>query len=68
MLIHNVPYYNNISAHIGEGAQWLAAIWGIRPNACYARLRPRADMRLLNTLEHSHHFFGTIKVKNVILS
>lgn len=57
MLIHNIPYYNNISAHIGAGAQWLAAIWDIRPYACYARLRPRADMRLLITLEHSLHFW-----------
>lgn len=68
MLIHNIHYYNNISAHIGEGAQWLAAIWGFRPNACYARLRPRADMRLLITFEHSRRFLDTIKVKNVILS
>lgn len=49
MLIHNIPYYNYISAHIGAGAQWLAAIWGIHPSACYARLRPRADMLLLVT-------------------
>lgn len=68
MLIHNIPYYNNISAHIGAGAQWLSAIWGYLPNACYARLRTRADMHLLITLEHSHHFLDTIKVKNVILS
>lgn len=58
MLIHNIPYYNNMSAHIGEGAQWISSIWVIRPNACYARLRPRADMRLMITLEHSRHFFG----------
>lgn len=68
MLIHNIHYYNNISAHIGVGAQWLAAIWGCLPNAGNARLRPRADMRLLITLEHSRHFLDTIKVKNVILS
>ena len=68
MLIHNIPYYNNTSAHIGEGGQWISSIWGIRPNACYARLRPRADMRLLITLEHSRNFWDTIKVKNVILS
>lgn len=67
MLIHNTPYFNNKSAHIVVGAQWLSAIWGILPNACYARLRPRADMRLLITLEHSRHFLDTIKVKNVIL-
>lgn len=31
MLIHNIPYYNNISAHIGAGAQWLSAIRGFSP-------------------------------------
>ena len=68
MLIHNIHYYNNISAHIGAGAHWISSIWGIRPNACYARLRPSADLRLLITIEHSRHFLNTIKVKNVILS
>lgn len=33
----------SISAY-QRGAQWLAAIWGILPQAFFARLRPRADM------------------------
>lgn len=68
----------SISAY-QRGAQWLAAIWGILPQAFFARLRPRADMLIsygnsyytinsLVTFDDFHTNTLPKKVKYVILS